>query len=311
MRRIAKILPLAVCLAGVSAAYGQQPGAPPGPVSPPQAAAKPTDALTNGDVIKMVEAKLGGELIISKIKSSTCNFDTSIDAILKLKSAEVSEAIIKAMVEAKAAGDAAAKEAAASEKASAPPLPPDPNDPKSPHDAGIYWLAKEKRNQPMIPLEPSVYSQGKTGGMFGAAMTGGLAKAKWKAVVQGGRATLRISEPLPEFWFYFEEKSHGLSNSGFRGGASSPNEFVLVKIEHKGDHRELVVGEIGALGASSGTRSKDTIPLDFVKVSPGAYKVKPNQPLARGEYCFFYAGTNMAIGMAGGKLFDFGVDVAK
>jgi len=182
----------------------------------------------------MVEAKLGDELIISKIKSSASNFDTSIDAILNLKGAGVSEAIIKAMVEAKASGDAAAKAAAAkevSEKASVPPLAPDPNDPISPHDAGIYWLAKDKRGQPMILLEPAVHSQGKTGGMFGAAMTGGLAKAKWKAVVRGGRATLRVNEPLPEFWFYFEEKSHGLSNSGFWGGASSPNEFVLVKME--------------------------------------------------------------------------------
>jgi len=311
------IVPLALmALLLGPAAYGQQPPGPtPPPSAPPvQAPQRPANGLTNADVVKMAEAKLGDDLIISKIKSSPSNFDTSIDAILKLKDAGVSETIIKAMVEAKAAGDTAAKEAAAkevSERVSAPPLPPDPNDPKSPHDAGIYWLAKEKRGQPMILLEPAVYSQGKTGNMFGAAMTGGLSKAKWKAVVREGRATLRVNESLPEFWFYFEEKSHGLSGSGFGGGASSPNEFVLAKMEHKGDHRELVVGEIGALGASSGTRSKDTVPFDFVKVSPGVYKVKPNQLLAPGEYCFFYAGTNMTMGMAGGKLFDFGIDRAQ
>jgi len=80
---------------------------------------------------------------------------------------------------------------------------------------------------------------------------------------------------------------------------------------NKGDHRELVVGEFGALGASSGTRSKDTIPIEFVKVAPGAYKVRTNQSLGPGEYCFFYASANMAMGMTGGKLFDFGIDRAQ
>jgi len=52
----------------------------------------------------LAEAKLGDDLIISKIKTSASDFDTSIDAILKLKAAGLSEAIIRAMVEAGAAG---------------------------------------------------------------------------------------------------------------------------------------------------------------------------------------------------------------
>ncbi len=61
-----------------------------------QAAQKPVNGLTNADVIRMVEAKLGDDLIISKIKSSASDFDTSIDAILKLKAAGVGEAVIRA-----------------------------------------------------------------------------------------------------------------------------------------------------------------------------------------------------------------------
>ena len=68
--------------------YGRQ--AAPGPVpaaqvAPAQARQTPGEVLNNATVVKMVEAKLGDELIISKIKSSPSNFDTSIDAILKLK----------------------------------------------------------------------------------------------------------------------------------------------------------------------------------------------------------------------------------
>jgi hypothetical protein len=33
--------------------------------------------LTNDDVVKMVQAKLGDDVVIAKIKSSACKFDTS------------------------------------------------------------------------------------------------------------------------------------------------------------------------------------------------------------------------------------------
>jgi len=160
-----------------------------------------------------------------------------------------------------------------------------------------------------VQLEPSVYSQGKTGGMFKSAMTYGIAKSKWKAVVRNPGATLRITDPNPEFWFYFEQTAHGLSYSGtFFGGASSPNEFVLVKMDRKKHERELIVGEWGVTGAEMGTRGKDTVPYEFEKVDPGVYRVWPGHALPPGEYCFFYAGTAMGMGMTGGKLFDFGID---
>ena len=284
---------LATALLLVSFGYAQQPTPAP---------STKAEALTNADVLKMVEAKLSDDLIIGKIRASACAFDTSTDTILKLKSQGISDAVIQAMV---AAG---ARPAQASTSA-APPA--DPNDPKSPHDAGIYWLPKERRDKAMVQMEPAVYSAGKSSGMFKMAMTYGMSKAKWKAVVKDPRAKLRISESLPEFWFYFEEKSHGLSNSGFSSGASSPNEFILARMEQKGSERELVVGELGAFGASTGTRSKDVVEVTFVKVAAGTYKVTPNQAIPAGEYCFFYAGTNVAMGATGGKLFDFGIDRAQ
>ena len=63
--------------------------------------ATPT-ALTNEDVIKMVQAKLGEAVILAKIRSSPCKFDTSTDALIKLKGAGVSDAILQAMTEASA-----------------------------------------------------------------------------------------------------------------------------------------------------------------------------------------------------------------
>src|SRR5438445_5112691 len=185
-------------------------------------------ALSNADVIKMVEAKLSDDVIVSKIKSSPSHFDTSIDAILKLKAAGVSDALVRAMVESTGTAQPAA---------SATPL--NPNDPRSPHDPGIYWLGKDRSNAEvhLIPLETSVYSAGKTGGLFKAGLTYGIAKANWNAVVRGGKANVRIAEASPEFWFYFDEKQ----NSSFSTGATNPNEFILAKMEAKSNERQLVV----------------------------------------------------------------------
>ena len=71
-----------------------------------------------------------------------------------------------------------------------------------------------------------VYSQGKSGGVFASAMTYGIAKVKWKAVVRNAHASVRMSDAQATFYFYFEEKGAGLSHAEF-GGTSTPNEFTL------------------------------------------------------------------------------------
>jgi hypothetical protein len=58
------------------------------------------DALTNKDILLMLKAGLTPEVVIAKIKSSDCRFDTSPSALKDLKSADVSDAVILAMVQA-------------------------------------------------------------------------------------------------------------------------------------------------------------------------------------------------------------------
>jgi hypothetical protein len=74
--------------------------------------------FSNSDVLKMVEAKLADDLIVSKIKSSPGDFDTSIDGILKLKAAGASDAVIHAMVDASPTAKAVVKEASLTGSAS-------------------------------------------------------------------------------------------------------------------------------------------------------------------------------------------------
>lgn len=85
-RNIFRVL-LSVCVLALVAGLGM----------PERASAQ---TLTNADIVKMVQAKLGDDVIISEIKHSTCNFDTSPNALVKLKEAGVSDRVLEAMTEA-------------------------------------------------------------------------------------------------------------------------------------------------------------------------------------------------------------------
>lgn len=64
--------------------------------------------LTNDDIMKMSSAKLGEGIILNTIKTEPCcNFDTSVNGMIKLKSAGVSDGVIQAMRDAQASGNAA------------------------------------------------------------------------------------------------------------------------------------------------------------------------------------------------------------
>ena len=165
----------------------------------------------------------------------------------------------------------------------------------------------------MTLLEPNVYTQGKTGGVFASAMTYGIAKVKMKAVLRGAHANARVIDVQPVFYFYFEQTSAGLSNaSTFFGGTSTPNEYTLLKFDVKGDTRETVIGSANAFGASGGTDNKAVTPFTYTKLRPGVYKVILSGPLQPGEYGFISSGGSVALGPMGGttnsRVFDFGKD---
>jgi len=72
--------------------------------------------LSNDEIIKLVLAKMPDSVVIAKIKSSTCEFDTTTDALIKLKGAGASDPVLQAFVE--------------------PPLNPGGPEPEKPGSAG-------------------------------------------------------------------------------------------------------------------------------------------------------------------------------
>ncbi len=57
-------------------------------------------SLTNGDVLAMLKVGLGSEILIAKIKTTACSFETSPLTLKELKDSGIPDSIILAMVQA-------------------------------------------------------------------------------------------------------------------------------------------------------------------------------------------------------------------
>jgi hypothetical protein len=100
----------------------------PGQQAAPQKATPKADnstaqsAMTNQDVVRLVKANLSAAIIIAKIKQSETKFDTSVDGLVALKEAGVSDGVIAIMLN--------PHEALKDQEDSAhPPAPPTGKDP--------------------------------------------------------------------------------------------------------------------------------------------------------------------------------------
>jgi hypothetical protein len=263
--------------------------------------AKP-EALTNDTVVEMVRAGLSTSIIVSKVRMSAPAYDLSAKELVRLKNSGVPDEVIEAMIQ---AGSAAGSVATASPRSVLErSTPPDPAAPGLPTAPGVYLVRGEQLTQ----VEPNVYSESKVTGALKTVFTSGIAKAKTKAVLAGAHARLQIDDARPVFYFAFDVANAGLSNAAFGalGPATSPNEFVLVEMHVSKAAREVTTGEYGLTGMRVGASEKELRQFDFERVRPGLYRLVPREPLASGEYCFFYAGT-VPEDAAGSTVFDFGV----
>jgi hypothetical protein len=267
-------------------------------------------SLNNDSVIKLVKAGLSDDLIVTTINGSAGTYDTSANGLIALKKAGASDKVVSAIVLKGAGLSSTAPGTGATASTAAPGTNPD--DPAVAHEAGIYiYNDSAPAGSKMTMLEPNVYTQGKTGGVFTSAMTYGVAKIKMKAVLRGARANARVSDPQPVFYFYFEETGAGLSHAtGIFGGTSTPNEYTLLRFDVKSGTRETVIGQANAFGASGGTDDKAVTNFTYTKLRPGVYKVMLNAALQPGEYGFISSGGSAAIGPMGStsnsRVFDFG-----
>lgn len=262
------------------------------------------ETLDNAKVIQLVNLGIGDEAVIAKIKTTDGDYDVSTDALIALKKANVPGPVIAAMI------DASGRKAASRNSE----LSLDSPDPKVPHASGIYLLADWLPEPKMVSINPTTSTQTKTGGFLGYALTGGIASMSFKAVVPGASARTESTVNQPTFYFYFDQSRSGGSSPVWNAGTvTSPNEFSLVRFDVKKDKREAKIGKFNIGGAKAGVMDKDRIPFTATEISPGVFEVRPDQPLAGGQYGFLVqtsTGGGPGISGAGAmaaKIFDFSI----
>jgi hypothetical protein len=254
--------------------------------------------LTNQDIIGMVKSGLSEDVIIVKIRTMSAagadsvSFDTSVEGLQALKAANVPDSVIKVMIN---------------------PVPPpptvmtastamtvDPNFP--PPEVGVYW--KDGTN--FVLVQGQALSQTKAGGKAGSFFTNGLRNQHWDAYVEGPTSKNIVKERRPAFYFYVPD-------------GSDSSDYVLIKLNKKGDRREFQIGSFGGItGGKSGVQRDKEILFKADHLGIRIYRISLNEDLKPGEYAFFMGtgqsammspahGGNRSGGAASGRIYDFSI----
>ena len=234
------------------------------------------ETLNNASVVALVQAGIGNEAVIAKIKSTDGKYDLGTNDLIALKTAGVPGEVIAAMI----AGPAKSEAAPAAMSLT------DIN-PMTPHPSGLYLI--DAAGNRLDRIDPTVSNQAKTGGLFGYALTMGIASMSVKVAISGEAARVVASSGSPSFYFFFDASNPATANiaSSWSAGSaqtvSSPSEFTLIKLMKKNGRREARVGSMNIGGAKTGVMDHDRIAFDYQMVREGVYKVTLKQPLEAGH----------------------------
>ncbi len=251
--------------------------------------------LTKDAVIQMVKAGLPDDVIISKIKSEPNLPNLSTDDLIALKSAGVSDGVIRALLSPSVAPAPVVQPAAA---IIAPVA--DPDDPMAPHDPGIYLMSTTRDGKRRMVFIDRV-------GAGREKSHRGFVSSSMKAEIPGPRAAVRTSTATPVFYMYFPPSS----NIGAESSISSPTQFSLLALDDKKDHRETAVAKVGMWGSISlGNDAKKTSLFRAERIHPYSYKVSTSVGLKPGEYAFIATTTMAGSAHAANAvvIYDFGID---
>jgi len=255
--------------------------------------------LANQDIISMVELGLSEDVVIAKIRSmsavgpDTISFDTSVEGMKALKSANVPDSVIKVMIN-------PAPPPQPTNVVASTPMTFDPNLP--PPEVGVYW--KDGTN--FVMVQGQALAQTKAGGKAGSFFTDGLRNQHWDAYVEGPTSKNVVKERRPAFYFYVPD-------------GSTSSDYVLIKLNKKGDRREFQVGSFGGIsGGKSGVQRDKEVPFKADHIGIRIYRVTLSEDLKPGQYAFFMGtgqsammsgarGGNRSGGVASGRIYDFSI----
>jgi hypothetical protein len=276
------------------------------------ATAQAQKPLTNDDVVQMVKAGFDEGTITTAIDAGDPAFDTSVQGMMALKGAGVSEKLIAAMLnatkrkaeaeerkaaEAKAA-EARAAEARAAEAKAAEAAAAAKAEAEAKAKAEAEAKAREAEKNKDIPEDVGVYMKlkgslvemfaepvnSRSGGVGKSMLTMGWTKGHVNGAVSGPKSKLQVGSPV-DIIIKCKE-------------GETPSEYQLLRLDEKGDRREFRAVTGGVIHASSGT-DKNAIPFDFQKIGSRTYRLKIPD-LKKGEYGILPSGGASVGGVGGG-----------
>ncbi len=236
------------------------------------------DALTNDTVMKLLQAGLGEEVILTMVNTQPAKYSLAAEDLIKLKEAGVSDAIIAAMVQ-RNAGITPTPDPSEASATSDEPLVP---------EIGVYY----KKDGRWVDIPPEVVNW-KTGGILKTVATAGIVKGDVNGRINTPNSPTKLALPV-EFLIYAPE-------------GTAVTEYQLLDLREKDKAREFRTVTGGVLHASGGA-TRDLVSYKADRIAPRHY-VTTVTNLAPGEYGFLppnLAGAQSASAQLG-KMYTFSI----
>ena len=235
-----------------------------------QVRATTAQALTNEDVVKMIQAKLTDSVVIAKIKSSVCKFDTSTDALIMLKQVGVSEAILQVMLE----GGGPPPAAPAGQPAPSPPAASTPS-------AYGYYVLEDGQVRIVEPV-PVKRVIGLRTSIAGSVAVDGVA----------GDPNVRLKSSSPTFIIYqqsvdiqrihFSTLTFVPSMYAYEFNIADTRPEFFPSIYHC-NYNDVIAVNLWR------PQSDVNLNIEPVEGRPGMFKLTPKAPLKPGRYVSYFS----------------------
>jgi hypothetical protein len=279
------------------------------------AAALAQKPVTNAELLRMVKAHTPERTLLLAIQRSPKRLDAPNDALMRLKHAGASEAIIGAVINQSQGkpveipddvSPAPSTPRATKPPDAAPQTAPDKQNTGDWHSFSDKHAAEEQMesaNTPDYPDDPGVYYKGPNGwtqihevqssrmrakGVAAAVLTDGIAPVKQIEVFIGPHAPLQINDPRPTFYFVDILET-------------PPRDIAIVSLTINKDRREVQIGSAGAFKRALEYRRADIHEVVTRSLGDNIIAVTARDPLPPGEYFIGLAHTPTING------FDFGI----
>jgi hypothetical protein len=263
------LLPAVSLLPAIAAA--QQTGEAPQAINGPLTATK-APAMNNDSVVKMVKAGLGDDLVIQTINTQPGQYITDADALVKLKTAGVSDRTITAMIN--------------KGRRQLTNAPEKPIELSGVNEIGVYY---KDHTGKWTAIEPEIVHI-KSGGFIKSTVTHGIIKEDRNGHLNGRESKLALQCPI-ELLIYVPE-------------GVSANEYDFLRFRINSSNREFRV-LTGGVFHSTGGADRDEVKFNPVKTAPHTYQFTVEQSTGGGEYGILPPGTGNVTN--GGKIYTFAI----